>query len=162
MPKLHISLDVTDLERSLAFYRAFFGVEPVKLKPDYAKFDLAEPAVNFTLNVRPFTPGGALNHLGIQVEDSRLVHEAQARLQAAGLLTTEELNTTCCYALQDKIWVQDPDGHDWEVFHVLQADAEPEAEGTACCVPLQVQPGLACCTPEVKEEAVVQGQSCCG
>lgn len=144
MPKIHISLDVADVSRSVTFYRSFFGVEPVKLKSDYAKFDLQEPSVNFTLNQRPSSAGGSLNHLGIQVENTDLVLAAKQRLEASGLLTVDEMNTNCCYAIQDKIWVQDPDGHQWEIFHVIQGDVAPaESQDATCC-----GPGMACATSE--------------
>jgi catechol 2,3-dioxygenase-like lactoylglutathione lyase family enzyme len=148
MPKLHVSLNVADVAASVEFYRKFFGAEPVKLKADYAKFDLAEPSVNFTLNQVPSMPGGTLNHLGIQVESTEVVLAARKRLQEAGLLTEDEMQTDCCYAFQDKIWVSDPDGHRWEVFHVLVADTDNRNEAAGCCQPAsEPTPVSACCQP---------------
>src|SRR3989442_939823 len=116
--KAHLALNTPHFEESVRFYRAFLGLEPVKLKPGYAKFDVAEPPLNLTLNASTTSCLGALNHLGIQVASTAAVEEAKRRLEAAGLATWEERNTECCYALQDKIWVSDPNGYRWEVFVV--------------------------------------------
>jgi predicted enzyme related to lactoylglutathione lyase len=113
----HLALTVADVERSIPFYEALFGTTPTKVKPGYAKFELAEPALNFTLNEGQRTDTlGAFNHAGIQVASTDDVLSAKLRLQKAGLATFEEMDTTCCYARQDKIWVRDPDGTPWEVF----------------------------------------------
>jgi catechol 2,3-dioxygenase-like lactoylglutathione lyase family enzyme len=117
---MHLSLRVSSLERSLAFYQAFFGAPPHKVRPGYANFDLAEPPLKFALNEGPMQPGaGPLDHLGLQVMSRAAVDEARQRLQDAGLATFDEGDTTCCYALQDKIWVHDPDGNAWEVYVLL-------------------------------------------
>ena len=129
-PKVHIALNVNNLQESLAFYRALWGIEPVKLRTGYAKFDLTEPAVNLTLNENPVKSLGALNHLGIQVGSTEAVLAMRERLQERGLLTEDEMQTNCCYAIQDKIWMTDPNGYKWEVFVVLQ-DQLPET--TMCC-----------------------------
>ena len=129
--KTHIALRVTNLDNSISFYRALFGVEPVKHKDNYAKFDLDNPALNLTLNVT--TDGfskGALSHLGIQIDSSAAVQAALNRLQAAGLTTREEYDTDCCYALQDKVWVTDPDSNAWEIFVVKVAET---GSATAAC-----------------------------
>ncbi len=141
--KTHVALNTPRFEESVAFYRAFFGIDPVKLKPGYAKFDVAEPPLNLTLNESTTLCIGALNHLGIQVGSTAAVEEAAARLKAAGLTTFAERDTDCCYALQDKVWVTDPNGSRWEVFVVKVGDTRPEvtdrwtgrgADGKACCV----------------------------
>ncbi len=125
--KPHIALNVTDIAKSVAFYRAMFGVEPVKHKADYAKFDLENPALNFTLNLSETLPAkGALSHLGIQVSSSADVVAAGRRFAEAGLQPFAEENTNCCYALQDKVWIKDPDGNAWEIFVVKVADTAPE------------------------------------
>lgn len=125
--KTHVALRVTDLERSIAFYQTLFGLAPVKHKPDYAKFDVDNPGLNLTLNVSDAMDAhGALSHLGVQVDSTEGVRDAIARFQAAGLETLEEHNTDCCYALQDKVWVSDPDGNRWEIFVVKVADTAPE------------------------------------
>ncbi len=125
--KTHVALNVTNIEKSVAFYRAMFGVEPVKYKVDYAKFDIANPGLNLTLNLtNNVQSGGALSHLGIQVESTQEVQAAIQRFTDAGLALFTEDNTDCCYALQDKVWVTDPDGNRWEVFVVKVADTAPE------------------------------------
>ena len=131
----HLALTVTDVERSIPFYEALLGTAPAKVKGGYAKFEVADPALNLTLN-RGERNGdlGAFNHAGIQVESTDDVLAARLRLQKAGLATFDEMDTTCCYAKQDKIWVHDPDGTPWEVFTVL-ADAPVAGEPgeAACC-----------------------------
>ncbi|MGD1712574.1 ArsI/CadI family heavy metal resistance metalloenzyme [Dapis sp. BLCC M172] len=125
--KTHIALTATNLENSVEFYQALFGVAPVKYKSDYAKFDIANPPLNLTLNLgENVQSGGNLDHLGIQVETSQEVAAAIERFKIAELSIFEEHNTDCCYALQDKVWVTDPDGNRWEVFVVKVADTAPE------------------------------------
>ena len=132
----HLALTVSDVERAVPFYRALLGAEPVKTKPGYAKFEVADPALNFTLNEGERGAGlGALNHAGIQVASTEDVLAAKKRLIAEGLATFDEMETTCCYAQQDKIWVHDPDGTPWEVF-ATHADIEEAGESRAtdgCC-----------------------------
>ena len=130
--KTHVSLLVSELERSIDFYSKMFGASPVKIKPDYAKFDISEPPLNLTLNVSSVTNGGQLSHLGIQVPSTEDVNRVGKRWAQEGLITLEESQTDCCYALQDKVWVVDPDGAHWEVFTVL-ANTEGTAEATKCC-----------------------------
>ncbi|NEP18687.1 MAG: glyoxalase/bleomycin resistance/dioxygenase family protein [Leptolyngbya sp. SIO4C1] len=129
--KTHVALRVSQLDPAIAFYRALFEIAPVKHKPGYAKFDLENPGLNLTLNVSDaIAPQGALSHLGIQVESTAAVEAAIARLQAAGLETLIERDTDCCYALQDKVWVSDPDGNRWEIFVVKVGDTAPDATVT--------------------------------
>ena len=125
----HLALTVTDVERALPFYEALFGTAPEKVRPGYAKFSVAEPALNFTLNEGERAGLGAFNHAGIQVAATADVLAARERLAAAGLDIVDERETTCCYALQDKLWVRDPDGTPWEVFATMQ---DTEDRG-ACC-----------------------------
>ena len=131
--KMHVALNTPRFDESVRFYRTFLGLEPVKLKPGYAKFDVPEPALNLTLNASSASQGhgGDLNHLGIQVASTAAVREAADRLKAEGLATFEEENTDCCYALQDKVWVTDPNGYKWEVFVVKVGDTQPEVTATA-------------------------------
>jgi catechol 2,3-dioxygenase-like lactoylglutathione lyase family enzyme len=134
----HLALTVPDVQRSIPFYRALFGAEPAKVRDGYAKFEVSEPALNFTLNEGdPGDAPGALNHAGIQVEGTDDVLAARLRLQKGGLATFDEMDTTCCYARQDKIWVRDPDGNPWEVFAVLEDDPEGAEEAqrarAECC-----------------------------
>src|SRR5919206_778744 len=127
----HLALTVSDVERSIPFYEALFGSEPEKRRPGYAKFSVAEPALNFTLTQGRRAELGAFNHAGIQVQSTEDVLAAKERLVSAGLAAFDEMDTTCCYARQDKIWVRDPDGTPWEVFAVLE-DAEPAAASCGC------------------------------
>src|SRR5437764_2248629 len=134
----HLALTVTDVDRAIPFYAALFSTQPEKVKPGYAKFSVAEPAINFTLNEgeRGETLG-AFNHAGIQVASTADVLAAKERLVAAGLAAFDEMDTTCCYARQDKIWVRDPDGTPWEVFatheHADKANAcDCGTSGCAC------------------------------
>jgi predicted enzyme related to lactoylglutathione lyase len=131
----HLALTVTNLEQAIPFYSALFGIDPSKVKPGYAKFELSDPGLNFTLNEGVRREGGALNHAGIQVSSTDDVLAARLRLTREGLATLDEMDTTCCYARQDKIWVRDPDGNPWEVFVThedVEAPTESEAE-KACC-----------------------------
>ena len=127
--KPHLALTVTDVERAIPFYSALFGTEPAKLRPGYAKFEVAEPALNFTLNAGELGDApGAFNHGGIQVASTTEVLAAKDRLVSAGLAAFDEMDTTCCYARQDKIWVRDPDGTPWEVF-ATHEDTEEAGDG---------------------------------
>ena len=124
----HLALTVTDVERAIPFYEALFGAAPEKRKPGYAKFSVSEPALNFTLTQGARSELGAFNHAGIQVESTDDVLAAKDRLVAAGLAAFDEMDTTCCYARQDKIWVRDPDGTPWEVF-ATHEDTDAAGQG---------------------------------
>lgn len=135
--KTHISLNVSNVTESVEFYKKMLGIEPFKLKADYAKFDVANPPLNLTMNQTKFEKGGSLSHLGLQVESTEEVLEMGKRWQENGLITLEEMKTDCCYALQDKTWVQDPDGNRWEVFVVLENNENKDIVASACCAPTQ-------------------------
>ena len=128
--KAHLALNVKDVGRSIEFYRKMLGLEPSKVRTGYAKFDVQTPPLNLTLNENPFGERGALSHLGIQVGSTDDVLSMRERWHAAGLRTFDETGTNCCYAIQDKTWVADPDGNEWEAFVVLE-DNLPES--TTCC-----------------------------
>ena len=148
--KVHVALSTGRFEKSVEFYRTFFNKEPVKLKPGYAKFELEQPGLNFTLNRTATSPKpGTLNHLGIQVDSTEEVAAAVQRLTEAGLQTLEENDTVCCYALQDKVWVQDPDGHRWEVFVVKDGKVDAPSAGRQPAQATTDKPvaGEACCEP---------------
>ena len=140
--KLHLSLDVKNLEESVRFYSALFGAPPTKLKPGYAKFDLAQPAVNLTMQQASHCCLQGLSHLGLRVDSTEQVLAARARLNAAGLQTLDEMNTTCCHAVQDKIWLTDPTGYRWEVY-VFKGDAEQA--GASQTRPATLAGASACC-----------------
>jgi catechol 2,3-dioxygenase-like lactoylglutathione lyase family enzyme len=140
--KTHISLNVTNVKESIEFYTKMLGVKPVKIKPDYAKFDVADPPLNLTMNQTEFEKGGSLSHLGLQVRSTADVETVSKRWQENGLLTLEEMNTDCCYALQDKVWAEDPDGNSWEVFTVLEDTAGEKQESNGCCTPVAAPVGI--------------------
>jgi catechol 2,3-dioxygenase-like lactoylglutathione lyase family enzyme len=132
--KPHISINVRNLEASLAFYRGMLGIEPAKVRAGYAKFDVQEPPLNLALNEVPgLRDAGALSHLGFQVASTGDVLAFRERWAAAGLITRDEMQTDCCYATQDKTWVKDPDGNEWEAFVVLQDNLPETASATASC-----------------------------
>lgn len=117
--RVQLALNVSDLSESVAFYSKLFGVEPAKLRPGYANFAISEPPLKLVLIENP-GHGGTLNHLGVEVPDTDSVSVEQDRLAATGLAAAEERDTTCCYARQDKFWVQGtPDGEQWEIYTVL-------------------------------------------
>ena len=139
--KAHVAIHVRDVAKSIEFYRKLFGIEPSKVRTGYAKFDVANPPLNFTLNEGKIKETGGLSHLGIQVASTGDVLAVRQRWQDSGLLPRDEMNTDCCYALQDKAWVRDPDGNEWEVFAVLEDNLpEKAAAEKSCC-------GPDCCTP---------------
>ena len=142
MSRVQLALNVDDLERSIAFYSALFGTEPAKRRPGYANFAVAQPPLKLVLIENP-GHGGSLNHLGVEVADTDTVDAEQTRLAAAGLASVDERDTTCCYAKQDKFWVQGtPNGEHWEIYTVLADSPTPngEADGQECCTDLIVEP----------------------
>lgn len=148
--KPHISLNVSHIDQSVAFYEKAFGVTATKRRPGYAKFDLQSPALNLTMQEAPRT-GVNASHFGVQVMTTDDVVEARARFQAAGLETFTEEDTACCYAVQDKVWIADPDGNSWEVF-VVKADAPVmKADASTCCTPSAG--ASTCCTPSTTADA---------
>src|SRR5215475_10421710 len=138
--KPHISINIRNVTESIEFYRKMLGIEPSKVRTGYAKFDVQNPPLNLALNEIPFNERGALSHLGIQVASTDDVLAVRMRWADEGLITRDEMQTNCCYAIQDKTWVTDPDGNEWEVFVVLE-DNLPEAIGadaSVCCAPAPV------------------------
>jgi catechol 2,3-dioxygenase-like lactoylglutathione lyase family enzyme len=150
--KPHVSLNVSNIEESVAFYEKAFGVSATKRRPGYAKFDLLEPSLNLSMTESPRT-GVNASHFGIQVAGSEDVTEAKQRFEAVGLATFSEEDTACCYAVQDKVWIEDPDGNSWEVF-VVKADASVmKADSSSCCAPVSVEQAPStsssgCCAPK--------------
>jgi catechol 2,3-dioxygenase-like lactoylglutathione lyase family enzyme len=128
--KAHLALNVRNVERSIEFYKKMLGIGPSKVRPGYAKFDVQNPPLNLTLNEASFGERGALSHLGIQVGSTEDVLQVRQQWAAQGLITRDEMQTNCCYAKQDKSWVQDPDGNEWEVFVVLEDNL---ATSSLCC-----------------------------
>jgi catechol 2,3-dioxygenase-like lactoylglutathione lyase family enzyme len=151
MSRVQLALNVSDLEASIVFYSAMFGVEPHKRRPGYANFTVADPPLKLVLievpaDDRGTGATGALNHLGVEVFSSADVAEAADRFTAAGLATFDEQDTTCCYALQDKVWVHDPAGAPWEVYVVKDDDPAGARPATASLSLLSDDSG-ACCSP---------------
>jgi catechol 2,3-dioxygenase-like lactoylglutathione lyase family enzyme len=147
MSRVQLALNVDDVDAAVAFYERLFGTPPAKRRPGYANFAVAEPPLKLVLIESPGR-GGTLNHLGVEVFSPEEVEAAQGRLDAAGLAPKPEKATTCCYAVQDKVWVHDPDGAPWEVYTVLadapvgphpvpaagaEADGCCSTEGAGCC-----------------------------
>ncbi|APR82592.1 Lactoylglutathione lyase [Minicystis rosea] len=155
--KPHVSLNVSNIDASVAFYEKAFGVAATKRRPGYAKFDLESPALNLTMQEAPRT-GVNASHFGVQVATTDDVLEAKGRFEAQGLTTLTEEDTACCYAMQDKVWIEDPDGNSWEVF-VVKADAPVmKADASSCCAPVGISKKPApeaptCCAPAASRDA---------
>ncbi len=153
MKRMHVHMSVDDIEQSIGFYSTLFGVAPVVVKPDYAKWMLDDPRVNFAISAQGLQTG--IDHLGIQAEESSELVELSSRLKAAGQTTFDEQGTTCCYAHSDKSWVNDPSGIRWETFYTFgeattygeDESLKPEAKAqAACCAPkMEQKPAKACC-----------------
>lgn len=159
-PRMHVSLYVKDLDATLDFYRQFFGQEPEKVKPHYAKFHLAKPALVISFVENAERVNSDFGHLGFQVETKEEMLEHLENMRQAGLVSKEEIGTACCYAVQDKFWATDPDGHQWEVYY-FHSDSEfndPQYE---------MEDAEACCTPATEPKKKValadvgQEESCC-
>ena len=140
MSRIQLALNVEDLDQSVAFYSKLFGTEPAKLRPGYANFAIAEPPLKLVLLENP-GQGGSLNHLGVEVGSTDEVAAAQARLAGQGLPTATEDGVSCCYAKQDKVWVDGPSGEPWEIYTVLEDVEMPAGQlrtidpetGATCC-----------------------------
>jgi catechol 2,3-dioxygenase-like lactoylglutathione lyase family enzyme len=134
--RVQLALNVTDLEASIGFYSTLFGVSPHKVRSGYANFTIEEPPLKLVLIED--SDGGTINHLGVEVADSEAVDAAATRFDISGLTTEKEAEVTCCYALQDKVWVTGPDGERWEYYRVIaDVDTSPARadsfDGTECC-----------------------------
>ncbi len=136
MSRIQLALNVDDLEESIVFYSTLFNTKPAKTKPGYANFAVTEPPLKLVLIENP-GHGGSINHMGVEVTDTDIVNSEQARLHASGFASVDERGTTCCYARQDKFWVENaPDGERWEIYTVL-ADSDTfnttSQTGSDCC-----------------------------
>ena len=137
MSRVQLALNVSNIDAAVDFYSKLFGTEPAKRRPGYANFAIAQPPLKLVL-IENAETAGTLNHLGVEVETTDEVVTASDRLQQLGLETRPEEQVTCCYALQDKVWVHDPDGAPWEIYKVLAdsqvRDIKPvEVSTKACC-----------------------------
>ncbi|HEX5097768.1 MAG TPA: ArsI/CadI family heavy metal resistance metalloenzyme [Acidimicrobiia bacterium] len=140
MSRVQLALNVSDLDSAVAFYSKLFGSEPAKVRPGYANFAIAEPPLKLVL-IEGHGEGGTLNHLGVEVESTDEVGATQRRLANEGLATATEDEVACCYAVQDKVWVDAPDGEPWEIYTVLSdvemapgelRTVEPGADAVCC------------------------------
>lgn len=147
MARMQLALNVDDLDTAIEFYSTLFDTTPAKRKPGYANFTIVEPPLKLVLLENP-GQGGTINHLGVEVESSATVHAEIGRLSGEGLFTQEEIDATCCFATQDKVWVSGPSGEKWEIYTVL---ADSDTFGTS---------------PKLLAENVVDesttGSMCCG
>ncbi|MGK5732246.1 ArsI/CadI family heavy metal resistance metalloenzyme [Streptomyces sp. URMC 124] len=155
MPRVQLALNVADLEASVAFYSKLFGVEPAKRRPGYANFAITEPPLKLVLIEGEPGRDTRLDHLGVEVETTGQVAAATERLKEAGLATFEENDTSCCYALQDKVWVHGPGREPWEVY-VVKADAGTLGNGPAG----PAQGDGTCCTATPAETGEPAGCVC--
>jgi predicted enzyme related to lactoylglutathione lyase len=151
MKRMHVHVSVADIPNAIGFYSALFAAKPAVVKPDYAKWMLEDPRVNFAISTRGHEVG--LNHLGIQVEGRAELHEVYARLREAGGTVIEQGATTCCYAKSEKSWIGDPAGISWETFLTSGESTDYGisiehgariADEKACCTP-KAEPAAACC-----------------
>jgi catechol-2,3-dioxygenase len=159
MKRMHIHVGVKNLDESVSFYSALFGAQPAKLKPDYAKWMLEDPHLNFAISTRSGKTG--LDHMGLQVDDADELATLRDHMSAANISTHSDGETTCCYSKSEKSWVEDPNGIAWEAYHTME-DAQLYMSGeaitdAACCTP-QTPQGI-CCDPKPELAAAA---SCCG
>jgi len=131
--KTHLSLNVADVQKSVEWYRGFFGTEPHKVREGYANFDLDSPALKLALNESKVCCQGVLNHLGILVETAEEVEAMKTRLEPLGMVDSTETEEVCCHARQTKLWAKDPDGNMWEVYTIVDDMLEDEAAGNSSC-----------------------------
>jgi catechol 2,3-dioxygenase-like lactoylglutathione lyase family enzyme len=164
MSRVQLALNVDNVDEAVTFYAKLFGTEPAKRRPGYANFAIAEPPLKLVL-LENLGQGGSINHLGVEMADVDTVDAEQTRLAQEGLASIDERGTTCCYAKQDKFWVQGaPDGEAWEVYTVL-ADSRPDLEGKTSAELSEVAGDDTCCTDSAKATETVGGRqpaaSCC-
>jgi len=157
MSRVQLALNVADLDEAIAFYSKLFATEPAKVRPGYANFAVVDPPLKLVLIEDVNQTPGTLNHLGIEVPSTDEVSAAQARLAGDGLATALEEQTECCYAVQDKVWVDGPGGEPWEIYTVL-ADAEMPAGQLRSAAPGE---SACCATRPDLAEATPAGTSCC-
>ncbi|MEM9459361.1 MAG: ArsI/CadI family heavy metal resistance metalloenzyme [Myxococcota bacterium] len=160
--RVHVALAVSDVDRAVSFYRALLGQEPSKQRPGYAKFEVLDPPLNLALNETARAHTSPMpQHFGIQVQRRATIGSIAARLHTAGFVSEAEDQVTCCYAVQDKRWVVDPDGHHWELFIVTEADAAVHSEGRAGPQRERTAPGPPEGAAPVEPEAPCCAPTCC-
>lgn len=163
MSRLQLALSVSDLESSVEFYSHLFGTQPHKRRPGYANFQVADPPLKLVLievdsSVRGTGAQGALNHLGVEVDTTAEVFASLDRLRQSGMTVTEEIDTTCCYAQQDKGWIHDPAGTPWEVYTIT--NDQPTDSGSPDLVG-KMNDGGCCTQSEQSGKQAVAIESCC-
>ena len=150
MKRLHLHIGVNNLDESIRFYAALFGAAPIKTKPDYAKWLLDDPHVNFAISTRAKK---GIDHLGIQVEEDAELAAVRERLKAKDVTLTDEGETVCCYARSEKSWIQDPSGIAWETYRTMEDvqlfSGDNELTQEACCTP-ETMGTPNCCEPSAK------------
>ncbi|MEV6442844.1 ArsI/CadI family heavy metal resistance metalloenzyme [Amycolatopsis sp. NPDC051716] len=156
MSRVQLALRVGDLAGSIDFYSKLFGTEPAKLRPGYANFAIEEPALKLVLLEGEPGQATALDHLGVEVESTGQVDAATKRLTGEGLETLTEDDTTCCYAVQDKVWVHGPGKEPWEVYTVKADSTTYGTDSAALVTP------ATCCTPDAETGATAKPEGCCG
>jgi catechol 2,3-dioxygenase-like lactoylglutathione lyase family enzyme len=156
MSRVQLALNVANIDEAIEFYSKLFATEPAKVRPGYANFAVADPPLKLVLIENAPAVAGSLNHLGVEVESTDEVAAAQARLSAEELSTAVEDQVTCCYAIQDKVWVDGPGGEPWEIYTVL-CDAEMPAGELRAAGPS----GAACCATRADLAVTSAGSSCC-
>jgi catechol 2,3-dioxygenase-like lactoylglutathione lyase family enzyme len=156
MKRLHVSVAVSDIEKSISFYSALFAAQPTVRKPDYAKWMLEDPRVNFSISSHGREKG--VDHLGIQVDDDAELAVIAGRLAEAGQSIHEQKATTCCYARSNKAWVHDPEGVAWETFHTF-GESTVYGESREAALASDAAESSACCTPK---PATAEKSACCG
>jgi catechol 2,3-dioxygenase-like lactoylglutathione lyase family enzyme len=156
MSRVQLALNVDDLEAAVDFYTKLFETAPAKLRPGYANFAVVDPPLKLVLFQQP-GKGGTINHLGVEVESAELVGAAQARLATHGMATATEDGVACCYARQDKVWVDGPSGEPWEIYTVL-GDVEMPGGQLRTVDP---ETGAVCCATVTDEGGVAATPTCC-
>lgn len=151
MKRFHVHIAVDDFDANIEFYSNVFGASPTVVKPDYARWMLDDPRVNFAISKRGLKPG--VDHLGIQVESETELSELRQQVAAAEIPALDQTNTVCCYARSDKYWITDPQGIAWETFHTLDS------------VPVYGEPSstrqTVCCSPTPKASPSANSNACC-
>ncbi len=155
MSRVQLALNVSNIDEAVAFYSKLFATEPNKIKPGYANFAIEQPPLKLVLFEQPGL-GGTINHLGVEVDDTEAVGAAQARLAGEGLATAGEEGVACCYARQDKVWVDGPSGEPWEIYTVLESVEMPGGRLRT----VDPETGAVCCAV-VEGDSVVAGSAPC-
>ncbi len=156
MSRVQLAINVTDLDEAVAFYSKLFGAEPAKRRHGYANFAVADPPLKLVLFEQPGN-GGTINHLGVEVDSTELVRQAQARLAGKGLVTATEEGVACCYARQDKVWVEGPSGEPWEIYTVLEDVEMPGGQLRT----VDPETGAVCCATVDDEDRVLASSGPC-